>query len=255
MRAVSPRLWRVVCATRLSSFSIDAILVVLSCWTRGATRAGCTSCPGRQSCLLRPTTSINKALSLATKIGQNPVDEAAASVLIRQGWWHILAAPPSGSPYFAAATQARMATGQASTSVAHRAAWRTALAVEIGALVAAGAAQPRGRALGGRFGVASAYTGGRSVCGGMLHRPAPGFCLCCSAPAAVCRCEESKVPAMPSAWGWNTDSSPIWLQVRVFVSMPRLQLRPPSGARLLHQARCATHCQTQCDYDGGGCAT
>ena len=101
-------------------------------------------------------THFNTALSLASAVGQNPFNDTPAEILIRQGWWAALATPPESSPYFAAATQARMATGQRCTTVAHRNDWRDAMSTEIRAMVAAGKGAPRGKAVGGRFGALSA---------------------------------------------------------------------------------------------------
>ena len=55
----------------------------------------------------------NTAVSTAGKVGQAPLGSNGASILLRQGWWHVIASPPSESVYYhGAASEARTITRQ-----------------------------------------------------------------------------------------------------------------------------------------------
>ena len=52
----------------------------------------------------------NLALTRAGTIGHSPIDDSDASILLRQGWWWVIAALPFDSPYYPAAQEAKTVT-------------------------------------------------------------------------------------------------------------------------------------------------
>ena len=87
------------------------------------------------------TSHFNQVVSIATEIGHNPLDESNASQTIRAAWWRVIAEPPKTSVYYEAACEARVLTGQRSTSIADRQAWLTTMCKAIALLVSAGMGQ------------------------------------------------------------------------------------------------------------------
>ena len=87
---------------------------------------------------------VNLAVTRAGRIGQAPLGDDDDSKLLRAAWWHVIAKPPSTSPYYAPAQEARTVTGQACSTVAHREAWRVAMCEAIGVAVDAGVGAPKG---------------------------------------------------------------------------------------------------------------
>ena len=69
----------------------------------------------------------NTALTRASSIGQGPMDDSNASILLRSAWWHVIASPPFDSPYYPAAQVAMVVTRQECSTIAHRDAWRMAM--------------------------------------------------------------------------------------------------------------------------------
>ena len=86
----------------------------------------------------------NLALSRASKCHLNPSDDGQASIRLRLLWWPSIAEPPMDSPYFTAAQEARAVTSQQNTTVAHRAAWRSAMIKSITTYAKAGVGKPVG---------------------------------------------------------------------------------------------------------------
>ena len=74
---------------------------------------------------------MDKTYSMASTLGMSPRGENADDQSRRSMWWHIFTRPSADSPYYAAATEARNATAQACTTVAHRTAWRAAMLTAI----------------------------------------------------------------------------------------------------------------------------
>ena len=107
----------------------------------------------------------NRAVTRATRSGLNPNDDGQHSITLRLTWWHVIASPPFGTVYFAAAQEARAVTSQACTTVAHRAAWQTAMTAAVGQMVKAGAGGPLG---GLSRGVGSARYGGATYPPGLV---------------------------------------------------------------------------------------
>ena len=64
-------------------------------------------------------THFNLAVSRASKIHQNPLDDNDPSMEMRKSWWYVIASPPVSSLYFAAAQEARAVTGQNTTLHLH----------------------------------------------------------------------------------------------------------------------------------------
>ena len=83
------------------------------------------------------TSHYNTVVSLATEIGHNPNDESNTSQNIRSAWWRVIAEPPKTSPYYEAAREARVVTGQRSTTVVHRQEWLQAMCRAVALMVAA----------------------------------------------------------------------------------------------------------------------
>ena len=79
----------------------------------------------------------NSVVSDATAVMQNPMDDTATSIILRQSWWARIAMPPTGSAFHAAAARARVITQQRQTTVAHRDAFKAAMVKEIAAWIAA----------------------------------------------------------------------------------------------------------------------
>ena len=86
----------------------------------------------------------NLALSRASKCHLNPSDDGQASIRLRLLWWPSIAEPPMDSPYFTAAQEARAVTSQQNTTVAHRAAWQSAMIKSITTYAKAGVGKPVG---------------------------------------------------------------------------------------------------------------
>ena len=86
----------------------------------------------------------NLAVSRASRAAMNPSTETQNAIQLRSTWWYVIADPPATSHYFTAAQEARAVTGQASTSVAHRAAWQAAMGTAITRLVIAGVGKDAG---------------------------------------------------------------------------------------------------------------
>ena len=83
-------------------------------------------------------------------MGQAPLGDDAPSALLRQGWWHVIASLPSGSTFYQVASEARTFTRQASSTVAHRNAFRMAMLKAITRMVETGVvSEASGLARGG----------------------------------------------------------------------------------------------------------
>ena len=85
----------------------------------------------------------NKVLSMATDTGLNPSEETPAAQQLRQNYWGVLANPPVGSAYHGAAAEARNATSQECTTIAHREAFLEAMIRAVDTQVQASGKRPK----------------------------------------------------------------------------------------------------------------
>ena len=88
------------------------------------------------------TSHFNTVVSLATEIGHNPIDESAPSQKVRAAWWRVVAEPPMSSPYYEAAREARIVTGQRNATITDRQDWLAAMCKAVALLVSSGSGQP-----------------------------------------------------------------------------------------------------------------
>ena len=88
----------------------------------------------------------NETVATAGKVGQAPIDDLPGSLLLRQGWWHIIASPPAREcVYYQAALEARTVTRQHSNNVEHRNDFRVAMLKAIARMVKTGwSVRPQG---------------------------------------------------------------------------------------------------------------
>ena len=94
----------------------------------------------------------NMVMSMATDVGLNPSDESPASQKLRLNFWDVLANPPVGSVYHMPAAEARNATAQQCTTVAHREAFLAAMVKAIDTQVQASGKRPPKKHWGGQTG-------------------------------------------------------------------------------------------------------